>query len=161
MALLDYSEKLISTCPVVVRRRVRFGECDPAGIVYTPVFSEYVVSAYQWLMATLLEGSMFAELKRLGFDTPIKGLTFEFRSALEMEQVFDMTCRIADIRTRTFQVDVMARTATEAPRDVFAARLTPITVARGERRAIELPAALHSRLQGYRARTEPVLAGQP
>lgn len=121
LAMLDCSEKLISTNPVVVRRRVRFGECDPAGIVYTPVFSEYVISAFQWLMSTLLEGPMLSQLKRLGIDSPIKALNFEFRSGLEPEQVFDMTCRIAEVRTRTFRVDVLARTAAEVPRDVFVA----------------------------------------
>ena len=30
------SEALISRAPVIVRRRVKWGECDPAGVVYTP-----------------------------------------------------------------------------------------------------------------------------
>ena len=48
---LDYSEQMISTLPVVVRRRVKFGECDPAGVVYTPIFSEYTLSTYQWFLS--------------------------------------------------------------------------------------------------------------
>lgn len=104
---------------------------------------------------------MLCELKNLDIDTPMKALNFEFRSALEPEQVFDMTCRVVDIRTRTFQLDILARTAADAPREVFVARLTPIIVARGERRAVEIPAFLYSRLQDYRARTEAAFAGKP
>lgn len=156
--MLDYSEKVISTNPVIIKRGVRFGECDPAGVVYTPVFSEYVISAYQWLMSTLLGGPILHELRRLGIDSPIKALSLEFRSMLEPEQVFDMTCRVGGIRNRTFQVDVFGCTLADKPRDIFVGHLTPIIIARGERRAIEIPKALYSRLQDYRARNESAFA---
>lgn len=155
---MDYSEKMISTMPVIIRRRVRFGECDPAGVVYTPVFSEYAISAYQWLMSVLLGGPMIGEIWRSGYDSPMKALTFEFRNMLVPEQVFDMTCRIADIRSRTFDIEITGRSTTETPHDIFVARLTPIMVARAERRSIEIPAALRSSLQDYRTQSEAALA---
>ena len=42
---MTYTEAVVSKQPFTVRRRVRFGDCDPAGVVYTVQFSEYVVSA--------------------------------------------------------------------------------------------------------------------
>ncbi len=36
------TEAVLADTPFVVRRRVKWGECDPAGVVYTPSFSEYV-----------------------------------------------------------------------------------------------------------------------
>ena len=62
---------------------------------------------------------MFAEMKRVGFDSPIKALTFEFRNMLVTEQVFDMTCRVTDIRTRTFDVEIIGRSTTEKPHDIY------------------------------------------
>lgn len=150
---MDYSEKMISTFPVVVRRRVKFGECDPAGVVYTPVFSEYSLSAYQWFLAALLGGPMFQEMKRVGFDSPIKALTFEFRNMLEVEQVFDMFCLVTDIRNRTFDIEITGRSTTDKPHDIFVARLTPIMVSRTERRSIEIPAELRKQLENYRSQT--------
>src|SRR5215467_1863965 len=110
---LDFSEKMISTLPVVVRRRVKFGECDPAGVVYTPNFSEYGLSAYQWFLSALLNEPMFAAMKRIGFDSPIKALSLEFKNMLAVEDVFDMTCIVTDIRNRTFDVEVTGRSTTD------------------------------------------------
>ncbi len=148
---LDYSERMISTLPVVVRRRVKFGECDPAGVVYTPVFSEYTLSAYQWFLQAMLGGPMFAAMKRVGFDSPIKALTFEFRNMLVTEQVFDMTCRVTDIRTRTFDIEVTGRSTTETPHDIYVAKITPIMLSRSEKRSIEIPADLREKMEAYRA----------
>ncbi len=148
---IDYSERMISTSPVVVRRRVKFGECDPAGVVYTPVFSEYTLSTYQWFLSAMLGGPMFREMKRVGFDSPIKALTFEFRNMLVTEQVFDMTCRVTEIRTRTFDVEITGKSTTETPHDIYVAKLTPIMLSRAERRSIEIPNELRAKLEAYRA----------
>ena len=153
-ACLDFSEKVISTLPVVVRRRVKFGECDPAGVVYTPNFSEFALSAYQWFVSSLLGEPMFAGMKRIGFDSPVKALSFEFLNMLEVEQVFDMTCLVTDIRTRTFDVAVIGRSITDPARDLFVARLTPIMVSRTERRSIQIPVALRRSLEQYRHQTQ-------
>ncbi|ARP97818.1 acyl-CoA thioesterase [Pseudorhodoplanes sinuspersici] len=151
---MDFSEKVISTLPVVVRRRVRFGECDPAGVVYTPNFSEFALSAYQWLVSSLLGEPMFGGMRRLGFDSPIKALSLEFLNMLEVEQVFDMTCLVTDIRSRTFDVAVTGRSIIDPARDLFVARVTPIMVSRAERRSIEIPDALRRPLEQYRQQTQ-------
>jgi acyl-CoA thioester hydrolase len=145
---------MISTLPVVVRRRVKFGECDPAGVVYTPNFSEFALSAYQWFVSSLLGEPMFAGMRRLGFDSPIKALSFEFLNMLEVEQVFDMTCLVTDIRTRTFDLAITGRRVDDLARDLFIARLTPIMVSRTERRSIEIPEALRRPLEQYRQKTK-------
>lgn len=151
---MDFSEKMISTLPVVVRRRVKFGECDPAGVVYTPNFSEFALSAYQWFVSSLLGEPMFAAMKRIGFDSPIKALSVEFLNMLEVEQIFDMTCLVTDIRNRTFDVEITGRSITDPPRDLFVMRLTPIMVSRTERRSIEIPDALRQSLEQYRRRAK-------
>jgi len=151
---LDFSEKMISTQPVVVRRRVKFGECDPAGVVYTPNFSEFALSAYQWFMSALLGEPMFAAMKRIGFDSPIKALSFDFLNMLEVEDVFDMTCRISDIRRRTFDVEVTGRSTAGLSRDLFIARITPIMLSRSDRRSIEIPDVLRQQLERYKEQTK-------
>ena len=151
---IDFSEKMISTLPVVVRRRVKFGECDPAGVVYTPIFSEYTLSTYQWFLSAMLGAPMFHEMKRIGFDSPIKALTLEFRNMLVTEQVFDMTCSVTEIRTRTFDVEILGRSITDKPHDIFLAKITPIMLSRAEKRSIEIPASLRTRLEQYRAQME-------
>ena len=145
---------MISKLPVVIRRLVRFGDCDPAGVVYTPVFSDYALSAYQWLMTVLLGGPMYREMLRVGFDSPIKALTFEFRNMLQVEQMFDMTCLVTDIRNRTFDVEITGRSTTAIPHDIFVAKVSPIMVARDERKSSPIPSGLRDSLENYRARTQ-------
>lgn len=45
------TEQVLSERPLVIRRRVKWGDCDPAGVVYTPMFSEYVISAAELFTA--------------------------------------------------------------------------------------------------------------
>ena len=49
------TELLLSSSPVTIKRRVKWGECDPAGVVYMVNYGEYVVSAYELLMTVLLD----------------------------------------------------------------------------------------------------------
>ena len=41
----DSVEHVVSTHPFTVRRRIRWGDCDPAGVVYTGRFVEYLLGA--------------------------------------------------------------------------------------------------------------------
>lgn len=59
-----------------------------------------------------------------------------------------MTVSVADIRTRSYVLHVDARTPDG--HDVFHAALTPICVARGERRSINIPAPFKAALEAYR-----------
>jgi hypothetical protein len=80
------------------------------------------------------------------------------RGSAEPEQVFDLACRIVAIRSRTFDIEIIGWSTTEEPYDIFVARLTPIIVARSERRSIEIPQELRVRLQDNQARSEGAFA---
>lgn len=153
----DCSEKIISRVPIVIRRRAQFGDCDPAGVVYTPMFSHYAVGAYQWTMSVLLGGPMLAMQKKYDFDSPIRALSFEFLNVIEVEQVFDMTSLVVDIRNRTFDLLITGRSVEENTRELFTARLTPITVSRSGRCSMAIPPILRRELEDYQERTRLAL----
>ena len=142
------TEHVVSTAPFVVRRRVKFGECDPAGVVYTPAFGEYVISCADLFYEHLLEGRPEGLKDQHGFETPSRALSFDFRSSLRPDDEFDMTVDVAEIRSRTYTLTVTGRSLTGE--EVFIARLTPICVARRERRAIEIPGPFRAKLEAYR-----------
>ncbi len=148
-APLISTEHVTGTIPFAIRRRVKWGECDPAGVVFTVVFAEYVISAAELFYLVLFDGALQRIKARLGFATPTRALEFDFRSSLRPQDEFDMTVRVDEIRSRTYALAIVAR----APDgdDVFRARLTPICVAGEERRAIEIPAEFRSALERYRA----------
>jgi len=84
-----------------------------------------------------------------GFGTPTRALSFDFRRSLSPDEEFDMTVTVREIRTRTYVLEISARTL--AGEEVFRAELTPICVARGERRAIEIPKNFRQALEQYQA----------
>src|SRR6266404_3782369 len=142
------TEYVVGTTPLVVRRRVKFGECDPAGFVYTVVFGEYVLSAAELLYGSLFGSTPQRVRNEIGLVTPTRALEFDFRSSLRPDDEFDMTVTVADIRTHSYVLAIDARTPPGV--DVFRAVLTPICVARDVRRAIKIPPAFRVALEHYR-----------
>jgi acyl-CoA thioester hydrolase len=143
------TEHIIGTAPLVIRRRVKWGDCDPAGVVYTVTFAEYVISAAELFYGLVFDTTPQRAKDEFGFGTPTKALAFDFRDSLRPDDEFDMTVTVADIRTRTYVLHIAAHTP--AGLEVFHADLTPICVARGERRSIVIPEPFRAVLERYRA----------
>lgn len=146
----EYVEAVVSTAPFVVRRRVQWSDCDPAGVVHTARFPAYVLSGYEALMRHLAAQE---DLERFRFGLPVRAMAFDFRRGLWPHQMIDMRWSVTAIRTRTFDLLIEAEDA--GGESVFVARLTPIAMAEGERRAAPLVPALRAALEGYQAACAP------
>lgn len=147
---IGYGEFVVSNVPFVVRRRVKWGDCDPAGMVYTVMFSEFVISTAELFYASLLGGPAYTKMTALGTTTPSRALSFDFQRSLSVDDEFDIEVRVVEVRTRTFVLEMTGR---RLDGDVlFVATLTPICMPPRERRAMEIPAALRTKLEEYRDR---------
>ena len=142
----EATERIVGRLPLKVLRRVRWGECDPAGVVYTVNFCGYVASAFELFMSELLGGPLQAAKRQHGFAVPARALTLDFLDTLQPDDQFIMTVLVTEIRTRTFDLAV---TGTCSGRDIFKAKLTPILVD-PNRLAIPIPEFLRQRLDSYR-----------
>jgi len=142
------TEAVLPGMPFAVRRRVKWGDCDPAGVVYTPNFSEYVISAAELFYGALFDGRPQWIKDELGFGTPTRALEFDFRRSLWPDETFDIAVTVEAISTRTYTLAMTARMS-EGGDTAFVARLTPICVRRGTRDAITLPASLRNALEQY------------
>ena len=140
-------EAVVGRTPLRIRRRVKWGECDPAGVVYTVTFAEYVASAAELFYERLFAMPPQAAKRESGFGTPSRALEFEFMASLWPDDEFDMTVTVLDIGRRTFKLEIAGAKEGVA---VFTARLTPICIARGERKSIDIPPILRSALECYR-----------
>jgi len=152
-------EELRGTAPLVIRRTVRWGDCDPAGIVYTPRFLEFAVSAYEGFLAQMLGGDLHHAKRVLGVDFPVRGVELDFRAPLAFEERFDMVLQVGQIRTRSFDLHIAARRADDG-RPAFRARLSPVIVDLSSRHAVPLPSPLHQRVAAY-ARAHPLTTEDP
>ena len=147
MTAITPIEYLVSERPLTVRRRVKWGECDPAGVVYTATFADYVIGAAELFYGALLGTTPQKAKNELGFGTPTRALSFEFLRSLRPDEEFDMTVRVAEVRSRTYVLHIAATMPQGEP--AFNARLTPVCVARPERRSIEIPPAFRQALLDY------------
>lgn len=145
----DLGERLISREPVIVRRRVLWGECDPAQVVYAPRFADYGASAVQWFWrAGLPDGG--SNLASEGMMTPIKHMAFTFHHVLRPGDLFDMTVHVGAIRDRTIDLLIDAKAADGSA--CFSARFTPILVAAHSFESRPIPSPIRHALEAYRAR---------
>jgi acyl-CoA thioesterase FadM len=143
------AEYVVQEIPFTVRRRVRWGDCDPAGVVYTGMFGDYVISTVELFYEYLIGMPANQFRNSHGFGTPTRALEFDFRSWLAPDDDFDMVVTVREIRTRSFVLDITARKPDG--REVFYSKLTPVCVSRKGRNAIVIPDILRERLEGYRS----------
>ncbi|MCB1394958.1 MAG: acyl-CoA thioesterase [Rhodobacter sp.] len=152
-------EEIRGTAPLVIRRTVRWGDCDPAGIVYTPRFLDFAVSAYEGFLGQMLGGDLHHAKRALGVDFPVRGVELDFRAPLAVEDRFDMVLQVGEIRSRSFDLHIAARRADDG-RPAFRARLSPVVVDLTSRQAVPLPSPLQHRAAAY-ARAHPFTTEVP
>lgn len=147
-APLDYGEALLSRAPVIVRRRVLWGECDPAGVVYTPRFCDYAVSAREWFMREGVGVDDRPHPSRPGIAYPMRAMGFEFAGYLEAGDLFDMTVTVAEISRRTFTTQIVASKVGAGKS--FVTRLTSVCVEQAGGVSTGLPEDVRAKLEAYR-----------
>ena len=145
--MIDSYESVVSRTPLVVRRRVRWADCDPAGVVYTGKFSEYLLGAVSLFFGDLGAGRYAQWVKSLNIDTPCKGMELTFHGALWPEDEFDMTCCVPVIRQHSFDITVEA--AQVDGRRIFSGRFSPVCISREVRKGVDIPPDYRDELERH------------
>ncbi|WP_321964814.1 acyl-CoA thioesterase [Paraburkholderia sp. J7] len=140
-------EYVLSEAPFVVRRTVRWGDCDPAGVVYTGRFPDYLLGALALFKDHIVGGSGESLGKRHGVGLPCRGMTFDFAGTLWPNDIVDLECYVGEIRTRSFDFHSEGRRPGGEP--IFSARFSPICVHAHVRESTDIPASLRATLMRY------------
>ena len=143
--MLGATEYILSTEPFVIRRRARWSECDPAGVVYTGRFVDYLLSAVALFNEHMSGETVESVKKKLQIQTPCKGLSLVFDGALWPNNEFDMHVSVSAIRNSSF--DIAVRAVRPNGESVFSGVVSPICIGMTERRAVPIPDELRARLQ--------------
>ncbi len=141
---LPATEAVISLDPFVVRRRVAFGDCDPAGIVYTPRYGEYVAGAFFLFLDTRFAPSFVARLGALGVVPPARRLEMDLLRPLMPGDLPDLTVTVSDIGRSSYTL--VAHGATPGGDAVLEALTTMVTVSMETRRPVAVPDAFREAL---------------
>ena len=145
--MIDSYEQVVSRAPFTIRRRVRWADCDPAGVVYTGKFSEYLMGAVNLFFSDIGGGAYIKWTASLGVDTPCKGLELTFHGALWPEDEFEMRCTVAQIRQHSYDIAVEAAQA--GGRRIFSGRFSPICISREVRKGADIPAPYRAALERH------------
>ncbi|BDB26364.1 hypothetical protein Tamer19_21450 [Cupriavidus sp. TA19] len=144
--MIRATEYVLSEQPFVVRRTVRWGDCDPAGVVYTGRFTDYLLGAVG-LFSDHIAGGTGRLGTAHGVGTPCKAMRFEFIGTLWPDDVIDIECRVEAIRTRSYDIRCTARRPDGSA--VFDATFSPICVRLDERVGTPIPDSLRAALSAF------------
>ena len=149
---LEPSEEVVGTAPLMVRRRVVWADCDPAGVVHTGRFPDFVLSAATLFRSFLLGARWHDRSRAEGIGMPAKAISLVFQSSLWPRDAIEIAVFVGAVRTRTVDMLMQAvRTDDRSP--VFIARLTSICVSATDRRGSSpLPGTFRQAYADYASR---------
>jgi 4-hydroxybenzoyl-CoA thioesterase/acyl-CoA thioester hydrolase len=131
------------------RTTIRFGQCDPAGIVYTPVYFDlFNVAIEDWYPASL-GIDYYALLRDEKVGVGYGHASADFLLASTMGDVLEIAIVVADIGKSSFTLTLHAfKDEDEAVRG----ELVVVTTSLVKQGAIPIPVALRQALEAYRDR---------
>lgn len=94
------------TYPFTIRRRVLWGDCDPAGVIYTPQIFHYAIETIEeWLVSTL--DCNWMELQEtFSLDTPSIKITCEFIIPLKAGDFVDIKLLIKKLGNTSIEYNI-------------------------------------------------------
>ncbi|WP_220815071.1 acyl-CoA thioesterase [Pseudomonas paralcaligenes] len=132
--------------PFITTRTVLFGDCDPAGIVYTPRIAYFVIEAIHEFLSHRLGGEGLRKVFAMGILPPARALSVEFLSPMTWDEVIDIEVRSEAPGTTSFSFAVEGRQASGEV--TFRASMTQVCISPESRQPIALPDALRQALAG-------------
>lgn len=145
--MIEAIDGIVSLEPFVVRRRISFADCDPAGVVFAGNFYDYVLWAYHLYLDRRLHaggGSV---------TVPMKAASFVHHAPLWPGDNVDLHVAATRVGNSTFSLAVAAICKGRA---VFDAELTLICKPAAEWRSCPIPADMRAELIRDGAVEQPI-----
>ena len=130
----------------IVKRKIRFGDCDPGGVLYTPRISYFVVEAILDFVAECFGAPAEKSLMSLGILPPTRAFQVEFLKPMAWDDELEMRVSLQEIRTHAFVFSVNGFVLSD---QVFAAELTQVCIHPKTKHPVKVPAKLREVLEGY------------
>ena len=147
--MMASAEPLIhNVAPVRVEARVRFGDCDPAGIVFTPRYGGFVFDAVEVWLESVMGIAIHQQLKEGEIGTPVRSLTTDLHKSLRPGEAFSSTVYVEAIGRTSFRLLVIGRRGDDAL--AFVGRMTCVTTNASRTAAEPLGRVYRERLDRYR-----------
>ncbi|WP_409525715.1 acyl-CoA thioesterase [Nitrincola sp. MINF-07-Sa-05] len=128
----------------IVRRTILFGDCDPAGIVYTPRITYFIIEAVHDYLTHRLGAPAISEIFAMGILPPARALSIEFLAPMSWDEVINIEISTKELTTTSFTFLVEARN--DSNEMTFRSTFTQVSISPESKRPIPLPQALREAL---------------
>jgi len=147
--MVNEDQRRLRTAPFTVRRIVKWGECDPAGIVYTARFLDYAVEAAdRWFAETIgVDWQTLNQEMHMG--SPMVHASLDFMRPLRTGDSFDVSVMLDDIGRSSYRLGVAGRREDGQP--CFRGTLVGALIDTRALRAIPIPEDFRRRMVAYQA----------
>jgi acyl-CoA thioesterase FadM len=145
----DSVEAVIAHFPFTVRRIAQWGDCDPAGYVYTGRFPDYLLGAVRHFLRHIGFEPGSEAGQRLGIGLPCKGFSLVFHISLRPNDVVDIRINVGEIREHTFDITAAAYLADG--HCAFEGVFSPICVRTAVHESTPIPSELRAALRPHLA----------
>ena len=136
-----------STKPFSIKRMVRWGDCDPAGIIYSPRVFDYAIEAVEAWNREVLGVSWTKLIGEMGMGAPMVRAECDYLHPPKPDQELEIDVRIERLGRSSLTYLVRGF---DGNRDYFRVQLVSCFVARPEFKSTEIPPPLRQRIAASR-----------
>ena len=133
--------------PYTIRRTIGWGECDPAGIVYTPRFLDFCVEAAETWFADVTGWHWNRLRLERDLGSPVVRVEMDFIAVLAPEDRLDLTVRLGAIGRSSHTLRIAGHDATG--RHCFQVTLVSVLMDRVTMKATPIPDDLRAPMVAY------------
>lgn len=139
--------EIVAERPLTLARTVSFGDCDPAGVVFTPNYGRFVFDAIEvWLRRTI-GVSIHEQLRDEEVGTPVRSIQTDLLYPLKPADRFLTRIWVKHIGRASFTL--MAAGENERGRRCFNGEMTCVSTLRLKRAVVDLPGHYRAAMETY------------
>ncbi|MEM8927355.1 MAG: thioesterase family protein [Bacteroidota bacterium] len=129
-----------------IKRNVRFGDCDPGGVLYTPRIGYFVVEAILDFITACLGTPAERSIMDLGVLPPARSLKVDFLKPIVWDDELEIRVFLKEARSSAFVFSVMGFVLGD---NTFTAELTQVCIDPKTKQPVEIPMKLRKALENY------------
>ena len=140
-------EDVISEIPFTLRRKIKWGESDPAGIVYTPRFHDYLMEAIDAWLETVIGIDWFRLNTEMGLGSPMVHTSIDYHSPVRPGDILDVKVTLDHIGSSAYTLEIGGYKADGT--HVFQGKAVSVVISRETWKSHPMPDEYRERMEAY------------
>lgn len=120
----------------IVKRRVRFGDCDPGGVLYTPKIGYFIVEAILDFVSDCFGAPAEKSMMDLGVLPPARAFSVEFLKPIAWDDELAIHVSLKEMRTSALVFSVSGFVLSDK---AFTAELTQVCINPQTKQPVAIP----------------------